>query len=517
MIKGPKCVGRRIMRDVWPGVKEAVFYLNDKSVITMQLNDPKLLRNAAYIGGKWYSSATTFPVRNPFDDKVIVEVADLTAADATAAVAAASKAFAAWRDRTADERSRILRKWYELILDNLEDLALLLTSEQGKPLLEAQGEVRYGASFVEWFAEEGKRAYGDVIPGHGRDKRITVLKQPIGVVAAITPWNFPVAMITRKVAPALAVGCSVVVKPAEDTPLCALALAELAHRAGFPPGVFNVVPTSSPASVGDVFTQDARVKKVSFTGSTPVGKHLMAACASTVKKVSLELGGNAPFIVFDDADLEAAVQGAIASKYRNAGQTCVCANRLFVQSGVHEVFVEALTRASEELPVGDGQEEATLVGPLINDAALEKVERLVQDAAAKGGKVITGGKPLEGHQRLYPPTVISGATLEMDLSAEEIFGPVAPVYRFDSEAEVLALANATPFGLAAYFYGRDYARCWRVAEQLEYGMVGINTGMISTAVAPFGGIKESGFGREGSKYGIEDYLVTKYLCWGGVE
>ncbi|MTB50321.1 NAD-dependent succinate-semialdehyde dehydrogenase [Lewinella sp. W8] len=483
----------------------------------MQLSDPTLLRSSAYVNGDWHPAGASFPVLNPFNGELLAEVADATAADTEAAVTAASAAFPEWSARTAAERSKILRRWNDLILENLEDLAQLLTAEQGKPINEAQGEVRYGASFIEWFAEEGKRAYGDVIPGHGRDKRITVVKQPVGVVAAITPWNFPIAMITRKVAPALAVGCTVVVKPAEDTPLSALALAELASRAGFPPGVFNVLPTSNPKAVGAVLTGDERVKKLSFTGSTAVGKQLMADCAGTVKKVSLELGGNAPFIVFDDADLAAAVEGAMASKYRNAGQTCVCANRIFVQNGIYEDFIAAFTRATQALTVGDGSQEATEIGPLINEAALEKVQRLLVEAERNGAEILTGGGPVEGQELLFQPTVVGGASTDMQMSKEEIFGPVAAVYRFETEAEAVELANATPFGLAAYFYGRDYARCWRVAERLEYGMVGINTGMISTAVAPFGGVKESGFGREGSKYGLEDYLMTKYLCWGGVE
>ncbi|WP_020570797.1 NAD-dependent succinate-semialdehyde dehydrogenase [Neolewinella persica] len=484
----------------------------------MKLSNPNLLRHQAYINGTWIPAkdGRTFPVLNPFNDELIAEVADLGAADTEIAIEAAAVAFKSWRAETAGRRSKILRRWFELILENIDDLALILTTEQGKPLAEAKGEIKYGASFVEWFAEEGKRAYGDVIPGHGRDKRITVIKQPVGVVAAITPWNFPVAMITRKVAPALAVGCTVVIKPAQDTPLSALALAVLAEAAGIPPGVFNVLTSNQAKRVGEVLTSSPIVRKLSFTGSTPVGKELMRQCAGTVKALSLELGGNAPFIVFEDADIEGAVAGAMASKYRNGGQTCVCANRFYVQSSVYDQFVERLAAAVEELSVGDGREAGVDVGPLINDAGLKKVRELVDDAKQKGAMVKIGGSQLKTGARCYAPTVLAGVTKDMDLLQTEIFGPVAPIVRFDTEAEVIALANDTPFGLAAYFYGRDYALIWRVAEALEYGMVGINTGMISTTVAPFGGMKESGFGREGSKYGLEDYLEIKYMCWGGV-
>ena len=485
----------------------------------MTLQEPELLRTTGYVDGKWVGTASgvTFPVSNPYDDGIITEVSDHGAVETERAVTAADRAFPDWSRRTAADRSAVLRKWYDLILQHQEDLALLMTMEQGKPLTESRGEVAYGASFIEWFAEEGKRAYGDVIPSHRADARILALKQPVGVVAAITPWNFPIAMITRKVAPALAVGCTVVVKPAEDTPLCALALAYLAEAAGMPPGVLNVVPTRQPAEVGAVLTGDKRVRKLSFTGSTATGKKLMEQCAPTLKKLSLELGGNAPFIVFDDADIDAAVEGAIASKYRNAGQTCVCANRLYVQEGVYETFNQRLTTAVRQLTVNNGLHEQSDIGPLINDAALEKVNRLVKDALAKGATLATGGEQLAGVPRCYAPTVLTDATGEMDLAHEEIFGPVAAVFPFRTEQEVIERANDTPFGLAAYFYGRDHARLWRVAEQLEYGMVGINTGMISTAVAPFGGVKESGFGREGSKYGLEDYLTVKYLCWGGID
>lgn len=472
-----------------------------------------------YIDGDWVSAASgaTFPVLDPYDDRVIARVSDYGASETERAVAAADGAFKNWSRRTAGDRAQVLRKWHDLILHHQEDLAILMTREQGKPIAESRGEVAYGASFIEWFAEEGKRAYGDIIPSHRTDARILALKQPIGVVAAITPWNFPIAMITRKVAPALAAGCTVIVKPAEDTPLCALALAYLAEAAGMPPGVFNVVPTRQPAEVGAVLTRDKRVRKLSFTGSTATGKKLMEQCAPTLKKLSLELGGNAPFIVFNDADIDAAVEGAIASKYRNAGQTCVCANRLFVQEGVYPEFNRRLTSAVEQLRVANGLHEETDIGPLINDTALDKVNRLVQDALSKGATLTTGGEQLPGKPRCYAPTVLTDATGGMDLAHEEIFGPVAAVFPFRTEQEVIERANDTPFGLAAYFYGRDHARIWRVAEQLEYGMVGINTGMISTAVAPFGGVKESGFGREGSKYGLEDYLTVKYLCWGGLD
>ena len=458
----------------------------------------------------------TFPVYDPFDGSLLAEVADLGAVETERAITAATEAFPGWSQRTAGERSAVLRKWHDLILQHQEDLALLMTSEQGKPLSESRGEVAYGASFVEWFAEEGRRAYGDVIPSHRGDSRILALKQPVGVVAAITPWNFPIAMITRKVAPALAVGCTVVIKPAEDTPLCALALAQLADEAGFPPGVINVLPTNQPRVVGGVLTSDARVRKLSFTGSTATGKALMEQSAGTLKKLSLELGGNAPFIVFDDADIEGGVAGAMASKYRNGGQTCVCANRIYVQAGIYDAFTAALRAAVADLVVGRGTAAETDIGPLINDAALEKVERMVADAVAKGAEVVLGGERSDAGPRCYSPTLLLGADASMEIAREEVFGPVAPVFRFETEEEVVRLANDTPYGLAAYFYGQDHARIWRVAEALEYGMVGINTGMISTAVAPFGGVKESGFGREGSKYGLEDYLVVKYLCWGGL-
>ncbi len=482
------------------------------------LTDVSLLRAQAYVDGSWRSAASgkTFPVKNPATGAVIGEVADLTPEEVSAAIDAADAAFPAWAAKTAKERAAILRKWYDLILANADDLARLMTAEQGKPLAEAKGEVIYGASFVEWFAEEARRVYGDVVPSPKADSRILVLKQPIGVVAAITPWNFPNAMITRKVAPALAAGCTVVVKPAADTPLSALALAELAERAGVPKGVFNVVTAARGATVGKVLCESPKVAKLSFTGSTEVGKILMRDCAGTVKKLSLELGGNAPFIVFDDADLDAAVAGAMASKYRNAGQTCVCANRFLVQDGVYDAFAAKLKAAVAALKVGDGMAEGVTQGPLINAAAVEKVESLVADAKAKGAETLVGGARAAETGTFYAPTILTGATPEMDLFAEEIFGPVAPLFRFATEAEAVEMANRTRFGLASYFYSRDVGRIFRVAEALEYGIVGINEGLISTAEAPFGGVKESGLGREGSKYGIEDFLEIKYLCVGGL-
>ena len=485
----------------------------------MQIEHEALLRTQAYIDGKWSSAGggAVFPVTDPYSGDLLSEIADVGEREATQAVDAAHAAFPHWSNLTAEARCRTLRKWYELILEHTEDLARLMTAEQGKPLAESRGEVVYGASFVEWFAEEGRRTYGDVIPAHRGDSRILVLKQPVGVVAAITPWNFPVAMITRKVAPALAAGCTLVIKPAEDTPLCALALAYLADAAGFPAGVVNVLPTSRPAEVGAVLTGDIRIRKLSFTGSTATGRKLVAQTAPTLKKLSLELGGNAPFIVFDDADVPAAVEGAIASKFRNAGQTCVCANRLYVQEGIYPAFLAAFTEAVSSLRVGRGTDASTDIGPLINDAALEKVRRLVADAKSKGASdQVCGSRSENAPDRCYPPTLLLDATGDMDIAHEEVFGPVAPIFRFRSEEEVITLANATDYGLAAYFYGRDHARIWRVAEALEYGMVGINTGLISTAVAPFGGVKQSGYGREGSHFGIEEYLTVKYLCWGGL-
>ncbi|MDO8606497.1 MAG: NAD-dependent succinate-semialdehyde dehydrogenase [Phaeospirillum sp.] len=485
----------------------------------MKLNDPSLLKSLAYVNGSWSAadSGARFDVLNPADGAVLAAVPDMGATETRRAIEAANAAWPAWKAKTGKERSAILRGWFNLIMANQEDLATLLTAEQGKPLAEARGEIAYGASFIEWFAEEAKRVYGDVIPGHGADKRIVVLKESIGVVAAVTPWNFPTAMITRKCAPALAVGCPVVIKPAEDTPLSALALAELAERAGMPKGVFNIVTTRHPAAVGGEMTGNPLVRKLSFTGSTEVGKLLMSQCAATVKKVSLELGGNAPFIVFDDADLDAAVLGAMASKYRNAGQTCVCANRLLVQDGVHDEFARRLAKAVAALKVGPGLTTDANQGPLINDEAVEKVERLLADAIAKGATVVCGGKRHELGRTFFEPTIVTGVTTGMDIAHQEIFGPVAPLFRFQTEAEAIAMANATPFGLAAYFYAGNIARVWRVAEKLEYGIVGINEGMISTEVAPFGGVKESGIGREGSKYGCDDFLEIKYLCMGGIK
>ena len=484
------------------------------------LKDPSLLIGKGYIAGEWVDaqSGTTFAVTNPANGDEIIIVPDMGAADTESAIASAEAAMPSWAARPAKDRAIILRRWFDLLMEAQEDLALILTTEQGKPLAEARGEVAYGASFIEWFAEEGKRVYGDVIPATAPDKRIITLKQPIGVVAAITPWNFPIAMITRKAGPALAAGCTVVVKPAEDTPLSALALAELGRRAGLPDGVLNIVTSAraNAAEVGKVLTEDSRVRKVSFTGSTAVGKILMRQSSSTVKKVSLELGGNAPFIVFDDADLDAAIQGVMASKYRNSGQTCVCANRILVQSGVYEAFTEKLIEAVEALKVAPGTEEGASQGPLINTKALAKVESHVADALSKGGTLLTGGKPHARGGTFYEPTVIGDVTCEMLVAGEETFGPLAPLFRFDTEEEGIALANDTEFGLSAYFYSQNIHRIWRVAEAIETGMIGINEGIISTEVAPFGGIKESGLGREGSREGILEYVESKYLCLGGM-
>jgi succinate-semialdehyde dehydrogenase/glutarate-semialdehyde dehydrogenase len=481
----------------------------------MKLKDSSLLRQQCYVNGAWVGAKSTLPVTNPATGEALGTVPAMDAAATEAAVKAAHEAFPAWAAKTAKERGAILRRWYELILANQDDLAVLMTAEQGKPLAESKGEIAYAASFVEWFAEEAKRVYGDVIPGHQPDKRILVLRQPVGVVAAITPWNFPAAMITRKVAPALAAGCTAVCKPATQTPYSALALAELAQRAGFPPGVLNVV-TGPAREIGGVLTGDARVRKLSFTGSTEIGKLLMAQCAKTMKKVSLELGGNAPFIVFDDADLDAAVAGAIASKYRNTGQTCVCANRLLVQQGVYDAFTQKLVAAVAKLRVGDGLQGETEQGPLIDAAALKKVEEHIADATSKGAKIASGGRRHALGGTFFEPTVLTGVTNKMMVAREETFGPVAPLFRFATEQEAIRMANDTEFGLAAYLYTRDLARSWRVSEALEYGIVGLNTGIISTEVAPFGGVKESGTGREGSKYGILDYTEIKYVCVGGV-
>ncbi len=479
------------------------------------LDDEALLKECAYIDGQWVSG-DLYEVCNPAENTPIARVPDLGRKETEQAVNAANSALASWKTKTAKERSSFLMSWHRLILENLEDLANILTFEQGKPLAESRAEIRYGASFIEWFAEEGKRVYGDIVPPHGHDKRILVLKQPIGVVAAITPWNFPNAMITRKVAPALAAGCPVVVKPSEETPLSALALAELAHRAGFPKGVFNVVTTNNPQVVGQELTENPKVKKLSFTGSTEVGKLLMAQCASTVKKVSLELGGNAPFIVFEDADLDEAVKGAMICKYRNAGQTCVCANRILVQDSIYEAFSKKLSKAVASLKVGPGNEDGTTIGPLINEAALEKVNHLVNDALEKGATVLQGGDIHPLGETYSSPTILTNVNSTMACARNEIFGPVAPLIRFKTEESAIEIANDTPYGLAAYFYSRDIGRVWRVSEALEYGIVGINEGIISTEVAPFGGIKESGMGREGSKYGMDDFLEIKYLCLGGL-
>ena len=483
----------------------------------LNLKDPTLLREQVLLAGEWIDADTreTIRVSNPATGEQIGTVPMCGTEETRRAIAAAEPAQRDWARRPAKERTAILRKLNDLMLANTDDLALIMTSEQGKPLAESKGEIAYAAAFIEWFAEEAKRVYGDVIPGHQADKRILVLRQPVGVVAAITPWNFPAAMITRKVAPALAAGCTVVCKPATQTPFSALALAELAARAGLPPGVFNVV-TGPAREIGGVLTGDSRVRKLSFTGSTEVGKLLMAQCAKTMKKVSLELGGNAPFIVFDDADLDAAVTGAIASKYRNTGQTCVCANRLLVQAGVYDAFAAKLVAAVQKLRVGDGLAGETEQGPLIDDAALRKVEEHVADATGKGARIATGGKRHALGGTFFEPTVLTGVTPAMMVAREETFGPVAPLFRFETEAEAIRMANDTEFGLAAYLYTRDLARSWRVSEALEYGIVGLNTGLISTEVAPFGGVKESGTGREGSKYGLLDYTEIKYVCIGGV-
>ena len=486
--------------------------------MSIGLKDAALLRQQCYVDGDWIDAdaGAKIEVTNPATGEVIGTVPQLGAAETRRAIAAAAAALPAWAARTAKERAAILRRWNDLMLANVDDLATLMTAEQGKPLAEARGEVAYAASFIEWFAEEGKRVYGDVIPGHQPDKRILVLRQPIGVVAAITPWNFPAAMITRKAGPALAAGCTFVCKPATQTPYSALAMAELAARAGVPKGVFSVV-TGSASAIGGEMTSNPAVRKLTFTGSTEIGKKLMAQCAGTLKKVSLELGGNAPFIVFDDADLDAAVQGAIASKYRNTGQTCVCANRLLVQEGVYDAFVAKLADAVRKLRVGDGLKGPTEQGPLIDANAVAKVEEHIADALAKGGRLALGGKRHALGGTFFEPTIITHVKPDMMVAREETFGPVAPVFSFKDEKEAIRMANDTEFGLASYYYTRDLARAWRVAEGLEYGIVGLNTGLISTEVAPFGGVKESGIGREGSKYGILDYTELKYLCIGGIE
>jgi len=477
---------------------------------------PDFLIPQAYIAGQWRDATRRFAVYNPANGEVLAEVPDLDADAAREAIAAAESAWPAWRRLPAKQRTGLLRNWFELIIANQEPLARLMTLEQGKPLAESRGEVGYGAAFIEYYAEEAKRIAGETLPSHGADKRILVFREPVGVVAAITPWNFPLAMITRKCAPALAAGCPVVVKPAEATPLTALALAGLAERAGLPAGVFNVVTASQPALIGEVLTTDPRVRKVSFTGSTPVGKRLLAQCAGSVKKVSMELGGNAPFIVFDDADLDAAVDGAIASKFRNSGQTCVCTNRLLVQANVYDAFLEKLAKRVGPLKVGDGLEDDVAQGPLINAAAMDKVESHISDALAKGARLGCGGARHERGGTFFQPTVIADVTAEMRVAGEETFGPLAPVFRFEQDEQAIAMANATEFGLAAYFYARDYRRIWHVMEQLEYGMVAVNEGLLSTELAPFGGVKESGLGREGSRHGLDDFTELKYVCIGGL-
>jgi succinate-semialdehyde dehydrogenase / glutarate-semialdehyde dehydrogenase len=485
--------------------------------MSLKLKDPTLLHEMCFIDGGWSAADNggILDVTNPATSEKLGSIPNMGAAETRRAIAAAAAALPAWRARTAKERAVIMRRWFDLMTQNQEDLATLMTAEQGKPLAESKTEILYAASFIEWFGEEAKRLYGDIIPGHQADKRIMVLRQPVGVVAAITPWNFPSAMITRKAGPALAAGCTLVCKPATQTPYSALALAELAHRAGVPKGVFNMI-TGNATAIGGEMTGNPTVRKLTFTGSTEVGKKLMTQCAGTVKKLSLELGGNAPFIVFDDADLDAAVQGALASKYRNTGQTCVCANRLLIQAGVYEEFAARLKSAVVQLRVGDGLKGVTDQGPLIDAKAVTKVEEHIADAVAKGAKVVLGGKRHALGGSFFEPTILTDVTPKMLVAREETFGPVAPLFKFESEAQAIAMANDTEFGLAAYLYTRDLARSWRVSEAIEYGIVGLNTGIISTEVAPFGGVKESGIGREGSKYGILDYTEIKYVCVGGV-
>ncbi len=483
----------------------------------MKLSDSKLFRQQCYVNGQWADadSGETIEVTNPVDNSVIGTVPRMGAAETRRAIEAAEVAQKEWRKLTGKERATILRKWFNLMMENQEDLAILMTTEQGKPLSESRGEIAYAAAFIEWFAEEGKRIYGDTIPGHTRDTRIIVMKEPIGVTAAITPWNFPAAMITRKAGPALAAGCSMVIKPATSTPYSALAMAELAARAGVPAGVLSVV-TGASSAIGAEITSNPIVRKLTFTGSTEVGRQLMAESAQNIKKVSMELGGNAPFMVFDDADLDTAVEGAMASKYRNTGQTCVCANRILVQDGVYDAFTEKLATAVRKLKVSDGMEDGAQQGPLIDMAAVEKIEEHIADAVSKGAKIIVGGERHELGGTFFQPTVLTNVTPDMKVTHEETFGPLAPIFRFGSDDEGIAMANDTEFGLAAYFYASDLRRVWKVAEGLESGIVGVNTGLISTEVAPFGGVKESGVGREGSKYGIEDYIEIKYVCLGGM-
>lgn len=483
----------------------------------LSLSDPTLLRQACYLDGTWCAadSGAVLSVTNPANGEQLGTIPKMGTMETRRAVEAAGAALPAWRAKTAKERAVILRRWFELMMANQEDLAIIMTAEQGKPLAESRGEITYAASFIEWFAEEGKRIYGDTIPSYARDKRIVVIKEPIGVCAAITPWNFPSAMITRKAGPALAAGCTMVVKPATATPYSALALAELGERAGIPAGVFSVI-TGSSKEIGDELTSNPIVRKLTFTGSTEVGKQLTAQCAETMKKVSMELGGNAPFIVFDDADLDAAVEGAVASKYRNTGQTCVCTNRLLVQAGVYDTFAQKLATAVAAMKVGDGLKGEVQQGPLIDEASVQKVEEHIADAVAKGASIALGGKRHELGGTFFQPTILCNVTPQMLVAHEETFGPVAPLFKFETEAQAIRMANDTEFGLASYLYTRDIGRVWRVSEALEYGMVGINTGLVSTEVAPFGGVKESGIGREGSKYGIEEFVEVKYLCMGGL-
>lgn len=485
--------------------------------MVMTLKDPSLMETRAYLNGAWIDGHKHFSVHNPATRELLAEVADLTVKDTAYAIDAAYAAGPAWAAMTGKERAVILRRWHDLMIDNADDLATILTAEMGKPWPEARGEILYGASFIEWFAEEAKRVYGDVIPAHQRDKRIMVLKQPVGVVGSITPWNFPNAMIARKVGPALAAGCTFVARPAELTPLSALAMAVLGERAGIPAGVFNVVPSSEASGVGKELCTNPKVRKITFTGSTRVGKILMEQCASTIKKLSLELGGNAPFIVFDDADLDAAVEGAMIAKFRNNGQTCVCANRIYVQSGVYDAFAEKLREKVGSLHIGNGFDQGVTTGPMISKAAVEKIERHIEDAVSQGAEVTSGGARSNLGGTYFAPTILKGVTRNMLVCREETFGPLAALVKFETESEVIDLANDSEFGLAAYFYSRDLARVWRMAEKLESGMVGVNTGLISTEVAPFGGIKQSGLGREGSKYGIDDFLETKNVCLGGID
>ena len=488
--------------------------LDNRTNLASLLKDPSLLATQGYLAGDWVDGegGATFDVHNPARGDVIAQVADFSRAQASQAIAAAQTAQKEWAAMTAKERSVILRRWFDLMMENADDLAVILTAEQGKPLAEAKGEIAYGASFIEFFAEEAKRVYGETIPGHQRDKRITVLKQPIGVAASITPWNFPNAMITRKAGPALAAGCAFVARPAKETPLSALVMGVLADRAGLPKGVLSIIPSSRSSEIGKEFCENPIVRKLTFTGSTEVGRVLLKQAADSVMKCSMELGGNAPFIVFDDADLDAAVEGAIMCKFRNNGQTCVCANRIYVQAGVYDAFAQKLAAAVGKMKVGDGLEDGTALGPLINTDAILKVQEHIADATSKGGTVILGGETQQSEGNFMNPTIVTGATREMAVSTEETFGPLAPLFKFEDEDDVIALANDTIFGLASYFYANDLSRVYKVAEALEYGIVGVNTGIISTEVAPFGGVKQSGLGREGSHHGIDDYLEMKYIC-----